>query len=88
MTSASALKVICLTVQGIPLLVAAQQGLTLSPQALLVIAVLNLAAGLTLSELAPTLRGRNPIADALNEMSADELAEVKAMVDKAHGAKG
>lgn len=87
MTSASILKIVCLTVQGIPLLVAAQQGLTLSPQSLLIIAILNLMAGLTLSELMPTLRG-DDLAASIKQLSPDERAEVRAMVDKAHGAKG
>ena len=56
MTKRSYLKIICLTVIGLPGILSATTGLTLPPGAWALISVLSLAAGYTLSELDPGWR--------------------------------
>ena len=51
-----AIKIACLVVIGLPNLIAATQGFTLSPIGNLAVAVAVLAAGLILSELTPSLK--------------------------------
>lgn len=53
MSTRAIIKVICLTAQALPLAWAAVQGLTLTPEAMAVLVLLNLAAGFTLAELRP-----------------------------------
>lgn len=51
MTNDRLIRIACLTALALPQLIAATQGLTVSPTGMLMIAVLNFAAGLVLSEL-------------------------------------
>ena len=56
MTKHAMLKVLCLTVIGLPGILSATAGLSLPPGAWAVVSVLSLAAGYTLSEMDPGFR--------------------------------
>jgi hypothetical protein len=64
-----------MTVLGIPSLVAATQGVELSPTGMLILGILNLAAGLTLSELEPSLRRERVSPDRLTPAQTRQVAE-------------
>ena len=70
------MKVICLTAIGAPGIFAATQGLTVSPEAAAVMALLSLAAGYMLSELDPGWRGT--AASLTPEQRAQIVSDLKA----------